>query len=121
MNNQWRGCATEGTERVTHGNIEIFAGFAEGRGFSDHPAPRFLRTGRRFPGWLPGKSRTVLWLSGFAPCAPTRAHARTGDRLEQEGIMLKLPFNPGTCSLATKWALEEEGLPDGVEPGELRT
>src|SRR3546814_19404516 len=87
MNNQWRGCATEGTERVTHGNIEIFAGFADGRGFSDHPAPGFLRTGPRFPGCLPGTSRSGLWISGFAPCAATRAHARTGARLEHERIM----------------------------------
>src|SRR3546814_20307194 len=90
MNNQWRGCATEGTERVTHGNIEIFAGFADGRGFSDHPAPGFLRTGPRFPGCLPGKSRSGLWKSGFAPSDATRAQARTGGRLEQERIMLKL-------------------------------
>src|SRR3546814_16214352 len=84
MNNQWRGCATEGTERVTHGNIEIFAGFADGRGFSDHPDPGFLRPGQRFPGCLPGKSRWGFWISGFAPCAATRAHAPPGDRLENE-------------------------------------
>src|SRR3546814_17670232 len=86
MNNQWRGCATEGTERVTHGNIAIFAGFADGRGFSDHPAPGFLRTGPRFPGFFPSKYRTGLWMSGFAPCAAPRAHARTADRPEQEPI-----------------------------------
>src|SRR3546814_535635 len=115
MNNQWRGCATEGTERVTHGNIEIFAGFADGRGFSDHPAPGFLRTGPRFPGCLPGKSRSGLWISGFEPCAATRAHASTGDRLEQERIMLKLHFNPGSCSLASHAALDEAGLPYETE------
>src|SRR3546814_3066701 len=115
MNNQWRGCATEGTERVTHGNIEIFAGFADGRGFSDHPAPGFLRTGPRFPGCFPGKSRSGLWISGFAPCAATRAHARPGDRLEQERIMLNLHFNTGYCSITSHAALEEAGLPSETD------
>src|SRR3546814_15009381 len=111
MNNQCVGCAIDGTELVTHGKIDIFAGFVDVRGFSDHPAPGFLRTGPRFAGCLPGKSRSGLWISGFAPCAATRAHARTGDRLEQERIMLNLQLNPGTCSLGSPAALEEAGLP----------
>src|SRR3546814_20981540 len=98
MNNQWRGCATEGTVRVTHGNIEIFAGFADGRGFSDHPAPGFLQTGPRITGCLPGKSRSGFGISGFEPFDAPRVHARPGARLAPGQQVIKLHINTGSYS-----------------------